>query len=816
MKKMIIGEKRGAMMEMISSGGLNDPSLEKKSPSALEIESKSKGYVEGDKYIITWAMGHLFTIEIPERIDKNYKLFVPMKDTKDYSMLKLKDAPFVPDIDQSRYDKVYQKDTYDMIPYKLKQYNKIIELLKRKDFDEIILFADADAEGERISREPVLEQFSTISSLKSMKITRAWNAGSFKAKIAIEKSLADRKSYIDSKYINLFYSARARAKNDYIIGMKTTKLLSETYKRFLPTGRVQAPILALLLKREKEIASFVPKPFWRLNGFYKDLDFNNFYYSEDISDDGKPIKVKEQYYFDKLDIDQVVKDCEEKKLVGIVLDFKKTEKSSTKPELFSTNTFQSDFMTKCRETIEMADLVLEYLRDEGFTTYPRTNGHYFSEDDIEEVKESLKTALKLFGSEKIVLDNLSTIKVDKKNNIFNNTKAKTQNHTPLSIKEKIPTVKDFSKWETALYKGKKLKHVKEGYFLIAHRFMIQFLPDDLIQRQNLLIEINSHLFETTGEKPLSQGWRELTGELKKDTSFSTDLKKGDKIQLDSIKLSESLTKKPAMYNVKTLQQLMVNVGKALDEEILSIEDKTERIKRKEEYKELKKIFKEIEGIGTNATRKDIIMTLKKRKFIETSGTNEEIKLTENGIFLTERTPEYLKQIKTTALWEIELEKIRLGELTYQEFVDKLDLFYIKNILPEVLKVFDKEKDTLFLPSPKQISFAEKIAKDKGIELPKTCYKDKKEISKWIDENMDKSTYKPSTGTSTKKGKKKDTSTTGGKKEFKIYPLSDKQKAVVIKNAPEDLKKLAEKSSLTNTENEKLKKWIDSYFKSIKK
>jgi len=835
MKKLIVGEKRAAMAEMISSGGLNDKNLESKSASAIETEGKSKGYVEGDKFIITWAMGHLFTIEIPERVDKTYKLFAPMKDSKEYAMEKLKDAPFVPDTDQSRYDKVYQKDTYDMIPYKEKQYQRIIELLKRKDIDEIILFADADAEGERISREPVEEQFSKIPHLKNMKITRAWNAGSFKAKIAIEKSLADRKSYKDPKYDNLFYSARARSKNDYIVGMKMTKVLSETYKRFLPTGRVQAPILALLLKREKEIENFKPKPFWKLNGYYKDLDFEHFYYSEDVNDEGKPIKVKEQYYWDKIDLDTVVKECEDKKLIGKVLEFKKSEKSTTKPLMYSTNTFQSDFMTKYRESIEMADLVIEYLRDEGFTTYPRTNGHYFSDDDIEEVKESLKTALKVFEKEKIVKDNVSTIKVDKKNDIFNNAKAKTQNHTPLSIKEKIPTTKDFDKWDSGVfYKGKKLKHVKEGYFLIAQRFMIQFLPDDLIERQNLLIEINGHLFETTGEKPLRQGWRELTGELKKDTSFSTDLKKGDTIQLESLKVSEGLTKKPPMYTVISLQKMMVNVGKSLDDEILSIENREERIKKKEEYKELKKIFKEIEGIGTNATRKDIIMTLSKRKFIEIKGTGQEIKLTDNGIFLTERTPEYLKQIKTTALWEIELEKIRLGEMNYETFINNLDTFYIKNILPDVLKSFDKEKDTLFKPSEKQVSFAEKIAKEKGIDLPKICYTDRREISKFIDENMDKSTYKPSsdykkgstgkttTKSSSKKGKS--TSKTAGtstgsdykKDGAKSYPLSDKQKGIAIKYGIPEMKALAEKSSLTDKENASLKKWLDGYFKGFKK
>jgi len=379
------------------------------------------------------------------------------------------------------------------------------------------------------------------------------------------------------------------------------------------------------------------------------------------------------------------------------------------------------YNTKYSATIEQADGAIEYLRDEGFTTYPRTNGHFFAKDNIIDVENSYKNSHKVFKSHPYIMK-YKTAKITTKNAIFNDIKASKQNHTPIVITDKTPTEKDFKKWESALNKGKKLKKVKEAYFLIANRFMIQILPDDLIEKQNLIIDINGNLFETSGEKAINQGWRELTGDLKRDTSFKTDLKKGDEIKLDKIKTIESLTKKPPMYNVPSLQKTMVNVNPALEEEILSIEDIKERKKKRLEYADIKKIFKEIEGIGTNATRKNIILNLQGHKYIDIKGAKSEIKLTDNGRFLVEHLPEYLKDIATTAKWEVELEKVRLGEITYDDFVNAIDDFYINKILPEVFKQFEKEKGTLNVPSEKQINFAKSIADKKGIEVDKEALK----------------------------------------------------------------------------------------------
>lgn len=791
-KIVIVGEKREAMEQILyNAKALEDKILLSKTKNKSELERimKSQGYIEGEKYILTWAVGHLFIIEIPERIDPTYSFMKPFKNDSEYSMLKLKDAPFVLDNDPTRYDPKYQKEQREFSKFKDRQYSKILSILKRKDIEEIILFGDADAEGERIAREPVVEAFKTYPDLKKINITRAWCPGSYKSKPSVQKALNERKSYLEPKYDNLFKSALSRAKNDYISGMKSGKVLSNKYKRNLTTGRVQASLLSIIYKRHQDREDFKPKPFWKLKGLYKDLIFDHFYYNEDVNDQGKPIKTKENYYWIKEDLEEVIKQCEDKKLKGKVLDFNVSKRVSKKPILYSTNTFQADFIGKEGVSNEQATYALEYLRQEGFTSYPRTNGHYFAKSDISEVSTSLASALEFYKSFPIVKENLKTIKIDFSNSIFDDKKAATQSHTPINITEKIPTEKDFTKWESVVYKGKKLKKLKEAYELIAKRLLIQFLPDDLIEKQNLLIDINGNLFETTGEKPLKNGWRELTGEIKKDNSFKTNLKKGDEIQLDSLKMDEGTTSMPPLFNEKSLGIFMVNVNKALDQEISEIEDKKERIKKREEYKELKKIFLQIEGIGTDASRIDIISKLYNKKYISITGKNRDIDILESGIFFVERLPEYLRQIKTTALWEIELEKIRLGKKDYKKFIEEIDEIYVKKVIPEILKKFYDEEKTVFKPSEAQLKFAKKIAEDKKITIKKEILESKILLSKWIDENFDEKSIS--------------------------YSFSEKQKNILLKSEKEDIKKIGEKEKITKIEFEKGKKYIDNFFKSLK-
>jgi DNA topoisomerase-3 len=786
-KILIIGEKREAMTDMSAHLG--------------DRFTNNKGYLEGNKYIVSWAMGHLYMLEIPERVQKEYKLFNKLEKDTDYKMPGLIQVPFVPDNDPNRYDKKYNKSQYDFAKVKKDQIAVIISLLKRNDIDQIILAPDGDAEGERIGQDIVELNKKAIPRLNKIPVMRFWNSGSFKAKDAIDKAMREILPAKDPKYANLYDSAKARVIADYLVGMKLTKLLSEKYDKMISTGRVQAAILSLIYQREDSIKNFVPKPFWSIQGVYQNNSFSNFYMMDDVDNDGKPKRSEITSYYIKEEYDKVVKDCNSVNLTGIVTKYDVKQTKSRKPELLSTGDFQSKYMDMFRGTLDDADMVLEYLRDEGFTTYPRTDGHFFSKGDIEEVREAQATIKRLYAG-KSEITGMFDVKVD--NSIFNDQLASKQNHTPLSITKKVPSTKDFSVWDTASYKGKKLKSVKESYFLILGTLAANFLPDDSVETQNIEIEVNGHKFKKSGKKILSNGWRDILKTYFNDTTISLKLTKGDKFKFDKLDTKEALTSKPSPYNVGTLLKTMINVNKAFDEEIAAIDDAKYRKDRIAEVKKAKEIFKEIEGIGTNATRKTIIETLKKRNFIKTTGKSETIEMTQLGIFVVDRLPDSLKKLDTTAMWEVELDRIRKGELDYETFIKNIDKEIMDDMIGSIIfKASSDKKDGVQLssggkPSEKMVLFAKSLAEKNKIKLDRKTLGSREELNQWLTENAPAKSESSSAGNNS-----------GG--SFS-YTISEKQLEIINNNCDKkDILNLASKSSFTKEEFDVVKGWLDSFF-----
>ena len=178
MKKLIVCEKRKEGAFFLSEG-------------LGEKFTQGDGFLESQNYIITWAMGHMFALEVPERLDPSFGLYADCSDLRMPTMLcKMK---FVLDDDPKRYP--FSKSQQDMVKAKAQQYAKIRAVFKRNDYDEIILAADADAEGERIHTD-ILEDNLKYAP-KGVKVTRFWNSGSYKAKDAVDKALRDRKPYTD-------------------------------------------------------------------------------------------------------------------------------------------------------------------------------------------------------------------------------------------------------------------------------------------------------------------------------------------------------------------------------------------------------------------------------------------------------------------------------------------------------------------------------------------------------------------------------------------------------------------------------------------
>ncbi|MBN2769041.1 MAG: hypothetical protein JXQ68_08040 [Campylobacterales bacterium] len=655
-KILILTEKRSAGYELAST--LGDGKLGS-SLEALDALSKKDGFLEGDQYIITWAAGHLYSQLSPKDIDPSYGLYQKLSTTEEYKMRDL----------HKRIKKVPAESGN-----KTKQRKILKDQLSRVDLKEIIIATDADAEGETIGRDMIFLTHPKVN----VPIKRFWNTGSFKAKEAVSKAMSNLMPFNDPKFEALYQSQLARSDCDYLTGMKLTKTAVDHYNKPFYIGRVKGVITSLVGNRELEIQNFKPSPYWKLNAKKGDLELSHFYYTEtgERESDGTPKMTKESSYYLKDEIEEVKRSIESDNLEVIVEKFDtEITHSKSRPLPLSGTDFATEMMGKYKISYTQCNDILQYLRDEGFTTYQGTNGRFFSNDDKEDVQISLQALKTYFGKDDIAFTTDTYI--------FNDKKAAKQNHPPLSVTSKVPTEQDFAIW-----KNNKLPKLKEAYELIAKRIMVAFLEDDEIEKQHLIVSSkDGYKFELTGRKALKQGWRTFLDEEIKDSTFTSEdpLSPGSKVNLDSLEIKESLTKAPALYTTKSLLATMLNVSRVVDQMIREADDR-EQISK---YKEIKKLLKNAEGIGTDRTREGIINDLFENEIIQADKTDA-LTLTQRGWELYKVYPDALKSIVLTATWENGFEEIRQGEKNHTDFINEVDKIIMEDMIPNMIKAVGKE------------------------------------------------------------------------------------------------------------------------------
>jgi DNA topoisomerase-3 len=654
-KILILTEKRSAGYELAST--LEDPKIGN-DLAALDQKSKSQGYLEGDNYIITWAMGHLYGQLTPKEIDPTYGLYQKLNTPEEY---KLKDL-----------HKQIRKAPSDNAN-KNRQRKILKEQLSRLDIKEIIIATDADAEGETIGRDMIFLTHPKVN----VPIKRFWNTGSFKAKEAVKKAMDKILPYNDPKFEALYQSQLARSECDYLTGMKLTKTAVDHYNKPFYIGRVKGVITSLVGNREEEIKNFIPSEYWKLAAKKGDLELSHYYYAEtgEKEEDGTQKESKETSYFLKDEIEKVKQSIESDNLDVTVEKFDtETTYSKTRPLPLSGTDFATEMMGKHKITYTQCNDILQYLRDEGFTTYQGTNGRFFSHDDRVDVETSLNTLKSYFKQD---------VEFTTDTYIFNDKKASKQNHPPLSVTTKVPTEQDLSIWE-----NNKLPKLKEAYELIAKRIMVAFLEDDKIEKQHLIVSSkDGYKFELTGRKALLQGWRTFLNEEIKDTTFSSDetLEVGTSLKLDNLVIKESMTKAPALFTTKTLLATLLNVSRVVDQMIRESDDPQQITK----YKEIKKLLKNAEGIGTDRTREGIINDLFENKIIEAE-KKDALTLTSRGWELFKVYPSALKSLVLTATWENGFEEIRQGERDHAEFINEVDKIIMEDMIPNIIKNVGKD------------------------------------------------------------------------------------------------------------------------------
>jgi DNA topoisomerase len=732
MKKLIICEKGSAARELQHSGFFG------------KLTSKD-GYMENDQYIITWCQGHIYRKQDPSEINPIYGLKYSPQDKFDYELPSLaSEVKHIPNI-----KKKYANDKDTMYPTRKKSLDAIKTCLKRKDYDEIILAADPDAEGERIHTDVIRYNKSLIRS--GVTFSRFWNPLSYQNSSTVKTAFDGRQPAGEKKFRNLLKSAEARSMGDYLIGMKGTKLMTDHSGSMFRVGRVISVILGIVGRRELEIKNFIPKDYWNIKAQLGELSLNNFYYVEDVDDAGKEIKRRETRYFDISDVNQVFTDCEKVKLVGKVIKATKTTTKSQKPLPYHTDDFNSAFMSKYKVDMSISNACLEWLNKNGYVSYPRSNGNYYAKEDFATFAKMIKDCQQVFSKEiqDLAKDDkkFNDLKLEKTNQVFNSKKAEKQNHLPLGITKPL-TKSDYQLFASHPMHNErkiKLKYLLEAYNMIATRCLIQVLPDDAVEKEQIVIDVNGHLFEANAEKVVYQGWKKFDKDASKggNSELGLSLNEGDEVQLDALTKTASKTTPPKFYNKKTLLNSLMYIGSALSEEFNAITDEDKRKAKMTDYKKIKALITTSDGIGTQATREKCFEKLEKDDVVAFSGKNQEARLTANGWNQFYNLPEELKSIETTAIFEQYLSDIRTGDKTYEEFIDVVDDMtrkFVKEIKSKKLlkndNIVKNKERKMGQPTAGMIKFAESLSAQHGKEYTDEMRDDFDKTKSFIDSLKD--------------------------------------------------------------------------------
>ncbi|WP_088072897.1 DNA topoisomerase III [Gottfriedia luciferensis] len=572
------------------------PSVARDIAKVLDCHQKGNGYLEGKKYIVTWALGHLVTLADPEGYDNKYKSW------------NLEDLPMIPD----KLKLVVIKKTN-------KQFQAVKAQLVRKDVSEIVIATDAGREGELVARW-ILQLAKVNKPIKRLWISSATDK-------AVKKGFENLRS--GKEYENLYHSAVARAEADWIVGINATRALTCKHNAQLSCGRVQTPTLSMIFEREKEIKSFKQQTFYGLQVIANNVTYT---WQNRKTNDPK-IKTTEE-------LQKVITSVRGKQLT--VKEVSTTEKKSFAPQLYDLTELQREankrFNFSPKETLSIMQKLYEHHK---VVTYPRTDSRYLSSDLVDTLKERLLACnIKPYG--KIIMKLTSQpIKVNK-SFVDDN---KVSDHHAIIPTEQAPIMSELSSKEYKIYD------------LIVRRFLAVLLPPFEFEQEKVIAEIEGQTFIAKGKRVKSLGWKEVFQDEEeadsKDDQKLPAIKENESIEVSRIIETKGHTKPPAFFNEATLLSAMENPVQFMSGNSI----------------DLKKTIGETGGLGTVATRADIIEKLYSSFLIEKKG--KDIFITNKGKQLLNLVPEALKSPALTAEWEQKLQAISKGTLSKAKFMNEM-------------------------------------------------------------------------------------------------------------------------------------------------
>ncbi|MBD3107036.1 DNA topoisomerase III [Bacillus sp. AGMB 02131] len=593
------------------------PSVARDIANVLKCTKKGNGFLEGDRYIITWALGHLVTLADPEVYDAKYKTW------------NLEDLPMLPD-----------RMKLTVIKQSGKQFQAVKSQLARQDVNEVIIATDAGREGELVARW-ILEKANVKKPIKRLWISSVTDK-------AIKAGFQNLKP--GKQYDNLYAAAVARSEADWYIGLNATRALTTRFNAQLNCGRVQTPTVAMIAAREDEIKNFKPQTYYGIEAQTESIKLT----WQDKNGNSRS--------FNKEKIDTIVQSLGRKDATVTAIDRK--AKKSFAPALYDLTELQRDanklFGYSAKETLKIMQSLYESHK---VLTYPRTDSRYLSSDIVGTLPERLKAC---GVSEYRPLANKVLSKPIKPSKAFVDD-SKVSDHHAIIPTEGYVNFSSFSDKERKIYD------------LVVKRFLAVLFPAHEYEQLTVHAKIGNETFIAKGKTVLQAGWKEVYENRFEDDDQAEDVKEqllpklqqGDVLKTKLIAETSGQTKPPARFTEATLLSAMENPSKYMNSN----------------NKELADTLKATGGLGTVATRADIIDKLFNSFLIEKRG-NKEIHITSKGRQLLDLVPEELRSPATTAEWEQKLELIANGKLKKEVFINEMKK-HTKEIVAEI-KASDKK------------------------------------------------------------------------------------------------------------------------------
>ena len=624
---------------------------------------KSDGYLESDNYIVTWCVGHLVTMCYPDKYDPALKSW------------RLDTLPFIP-----------EEFMYEIIPSVEKQFNIVKSVLTRPDVDTIYVCTDSGREGEYIYR--LVRQMAGVTG-KTEK--RVWIDSQTEEEIL--KGIKTAKDI--SEYNNLSDAAYLRAKEDYLMGINFSRVLTLKYgrnissylktdKTVISVGRVMTCVLGMIVRREREIRAFVKMPFYRVIGktLIGDTSFDAEWKTSETSRFyNTPYLYKDNGFKDRTKAQELVDYLSDPlPAEGIVTSIERKKEVKNPPLLFNLAELQNECSKLFKISPDQTLAVVQELYEKKLVTYPRTDARVLSSAISKEIDKNIRglcsyAPLKDIASQ--VLEEKSYVNIGKSR--YCDDKKITDHYAIIPTGQGFGAMRGLSQTASRVYE------------VIARRFLSIFFPSAEYAKVSVSLNVKKELFSASFKVLSKEGYLSVMKNsfAKSQDSEENDeatlqalkkVKKGDILPVEEFSIKEGETSPPKRYNSGSIILAMENAGQLIEDEELRAQIKGS-------------------GIGTSATRAEILKKLNTIGYIATNHKTQIITPTMLGEIVYDVVDNSIKQLlnpELTASWEKGLTYVSNGEITSDEYLNKLEGFVTRrtqavksmNNQSELVKLFN--------------------------------------------------------------------------------------------------------------------------------